>query len=398
MNVKVYIQWGCKVLLGLLLALTMPATLQARKHGAGQESLAALFQHAAKAQRAGSLDEAAQAYQQILKLDPKLAEASMNLALVREEQGRQREAIGLLSNTIALKPGLRGAHLFLAIAEYRVNDLPAAEKSIAEEVRLQPRDARALMWMGIIGLASGDLDKAAGALDRAAVLDPRNVDILYHCGRAHLLLSQRSYQRMFSADPNSWRVHQVLAQSFVEADRDAEAVSEYQLALKLAPQEPGLNEELANLYWKDGKLDEAEAAYEQELHLDPSSANVLYKLGSLREQRAHAAEAIPLLQEAIKQNPKIEGAYYFLGKAQSETGENELAVASLKKAIDLDPEGETAQSSYYQLSLLYRRLHQPDQARLALVSFERLKEESQKRSAQKLDQKKKSFPSTISDQ
>jgi Flp pilus assembly protein TadD len=63
---------------------------------------------------------------------------------------------------------------------------------------------------------------------------------------------------MLHADPESWRVRQVLAQADAEADRDEDAVAEYQAAIKLAPNQPGLHEELGAEYQKTGKPEAAE--------------------------------------------------------------------------------------------------------------------------------------------
>ena len=43
---------------------------------------------------------------------------------------------------------------------------------------------------------------------------------------------------MFTADPKSWRVRQVLAQANAEAERHIDAIAEYQEAIKLAPTQP----------------------------------------------------------------------------------------------------------------------------------------------------------------
>ena len=103
-----------------------------------------------------------------------------------------------------------------------------------KETNYYPADANAWMWLGVVHLAKEQPEAAAEALDKAAKLDPTNVDILYDRGRAHLLISKDSYDKMFKADPNSWRVRQVLAQADAESDRHTDAIAEYEAAIKLA--------------------------------------------------------------------------------------------------------------------------------------------------------------------
>jgi tetratricopeptide (TPR) repeat protein len=191
--------------------------------------------------RAGRLDEAAAGFATIVKDSPEFAEAYFNLGLVREEQGRNEAALTCLDKALALKPRLRGANLFLGIAEYRLNRMDRAIGALRRETANYPSDAGAWMWLGVAQLAAERPEDAAAALDKAAELDPNSVDILYHRGRAHLLVAKDSYAKMYKIDPNSWRVHQVLAQADAEADRHVDAIAEYLAAIQLAPNQPGLH-------------------------------------------------------------------------------------------------------------------------------------------------------------
>jgi len=48
---------------------------------------------------------------------------------------------------------------------------------------------------------------------------------------------------MYEVDPSSWRVHQALAQSYVEAERLDDAILECKKLSKLKPEEPGVHED-----------------------------------------------------------------------------------------------------------------------------------------------------------
>src|SRR5256884_4039437 len=195
-----------------------------------------------------------------------------------------------LRKAISLKPRLRGANLFLAIAEYRVNHFDKAIAALQKETSYYSSDANAWMWLGVVQLAAENPAEAAAALDKAARLAPDNVDILYHRGRAHLLVSKNSYEKMFHVDPHSWRVHQVLAQADAEADRHEDAIAEYHAAIQIAPKQPGLHEELGTEYIKAGKPELADAEFQQELEIDPNNVLTRYKLGTLETERGQGAK------------------------------------------------------------------------------------------------------------
>ena len=74
----------------------------------------------------------------------------------------------LLQKAIALKPSMRGAQLFLAISLYKLNQLQPAAAAIRKETALDPRDAQAWMWQGVIDLALNRLTAAVEELDHAA--------------------------------------------------------------------------------------------------------------------------------------------------------------------------------------------------------------------------------------
>jgi tetratricopeptide (TPR) repeat protein len=232
------------------------------------------------------------------------------------------------------------------------------------------------MWLGVVRLAQDKPEEAAEALDKAARLTPDDMDILYHRGRAHLLVSKNSYGRMFKVDPHSWRVHQVIAQANAEADRHVDAVAEYQAAIKLAPTQPSLHEELGSEYRSLGKIQEAEDAYLRELELDPNDFLAKYKLGVLTVEKGDGAKGKELIEAALKEKPDLLHSDYNLGRAEMLLGNDAAAALRLERATSApgsDP--EVVRQAWYQLGIVYRRLHRMGEAQKALATFQKLKDE-----------------------
>ena len=347
------------------------------------------FSEATAALREGRLDEAAAGFEALTRSEPAFAGAYLNLGLVREEQGRNEEAVSSLQKALNLKPRLRGANLFLAIAQYRLNHFDKAIPALQKETSYYPSDANAWMWLGVVQLAAENPEEAVTALDRAAKLAPDNVDILYHRGRAHLLVSKKSYEKMFQIDPHSWRVHQVLAQADAEADRSEDAIAEYQAAIQLAPKQPGLHEELGTEYRKSGKIELAEAALQQELEIDPNNVLARYKLGTLEAERGEGAKGKELIEGAVRQNPGLKDSGYYLGRAEMELGNNAAAIDAFNRAIaapDTDP--EIVQQAWYQLGISYRHLHRIEDAQKAFATFQRLKDEEAQKQQERFKKKR----------
>lgn len=346
------------------------------------------FRHGVDALHSGRLDAAAEAFTQSAQMAPRFAPAYLNLGLVREQQGRHQDAIAALQSTISIKPSLRGAHLFLGIAEYRLNHFDEAAKALEAETRANPEDAKAWMWLGIDLLAAKRPNDAADALNKAAKISPLDVDILYHRGRALLLSSRQSYEQMFKLDPDSWRVHQVLAQGAAESEHDSDAVQEYQAAVAKAPHEPGLHQSLATELWRTGKLSEAQVEYKKELEIDPNNILATYQLGCLLVETSSASEGKSMIEAAMKQDPSLPIANFYLGRADMQLANDDKAIADFKRMLALKPDAETEMQSYYQLSRLYRRQHHTVEAQEALNHFKEL-EASERQQKSDLFQKRR---------
>jgi tetratricopeptide (TPR) repeat protein len=250
------------------------------------------------------------------------------------------------------------------------------------------------MWLGVIRLSEDRPEDAAEALDKAAKLKPGDEDILYHRGRAHLMVSKDSYAEMFKIDPNSWRVHRVLAQANAEADRHAEAIAEYEAAIKLAPTQPGLHEELGTEYRAVNRIPEAEAAFGKELELDPHNVLATYKLGALEVEQGNGAKGKALIEAAQKEKPNLTHLDYNLGRAEMLLNNDAAAAIDFERALKTDTDPDVIQQTWFQLGTAYRRLHRMDEARQAMATYQQLKDESAKKSQKALETYRQQHPET----
>lgn len=343
------------------------------------------FTRATQSMRDGRLDEAASLFSEITRQQPRFAEAYLNLGLVREQQNQFADAINSFKRAIAIKSRLRGANLFLGISEFRLNQLTAAATAVTKETENYPRDAAAWMWLGVVRLAQDRAEDAAEALDKAAKLKPDDQDILYHRGRAHLLVSKDSYAKMFKIDENSWLVHRVMAQANAEADRHVDAISEYEAAIKLAPTQPGLHEELGTEYRATNKIAEAERAFREELELDPHNVLATYKLGAIEVEKGDGAKGKELMEAAQKEKPNLLHLDYNLGRAEMLLNNNNAAADHFERAVKTDPDPEVIEQAWFQLGTTYRRLRRMEEARIAMATYQQIKDQGSRKSQKQLE-------------
>ena len=363
---------------GLGIALFVYNLAAPAQTAAGQE-VPQMMQQGAEAMAAGHFNQAVADYTEVTRRRPDFAGGYFNLGLAEFQTGRLEPAGAALQKALHLHPGIPGANLFLGIIAYRQNRFEAAEDSLIRATHEAPRNAKAWMWLGVCYLAQDKAQAAVPPLDKAYALDPNDIDILYHRGRAYFLVANASYRKMFKLNPDSVRVHQVLGEAYAKGYRNNEAIIQFKLAVKMAPSLPGLHEELADQYWVVGRLDKAAAAYREELQIDPYSAVVKYKLGSLLVLQRQSAEGVKLLREALSADPSLTDAHYYLGSGLMDLGHDQQAIHQLRVAIAADPANNRAMSSYYKLAQLYRGLHQMPAAQDAMQNFLRMKAQVQKR-------------------
>jgi tetratricopeptide (TPR) repeat protein len=191
---------------------------------------------------------------------------------------------------------------------------------------------------------------------------------------------------MFKLDHDSLHVHQVLGEAYAQSYRNQETINEFELAVKMAPRQPGLHEELGDQDWIAGHLENAALAYREELRIDPIAVTAMYKLGSLLVQGQSPAEGVQLLRDTLRLDSSLSDAHYYLGLGLMATDRDEEAVHEFQLAIAADPSNDRAMTSYYKLSQVYRRLHQTSEAQVALVNFQRMRGDVKNRQDRKAAQ------------
>src|SRR6266851_4644112 len=268
----------------------------------------------------------------------------------------------------------------------RQGDLNAAGDAFAAAAKAAPAFAEAHFNLGLVREEQGRMDEAIASLQKALALKPR-----LHGGNLFLAVAYYRMSRFEPAltairketlaypnDASAWMWLGVIR---LGADQPEEA------AIKAAPQQPGLHEELGTEYWKMNKIEEAEAEFKRELEIDPHSMLATYKLGSLLVEGAKPVEGKPLIEAALRQDPNLKEAYYYLARAYMQLGNDSEALDALKKAIAVNPSPEILAQAWYQLALVYRRLRRMPEAQQALATFQKLKDQESEHRQQELQRK-----------
>jgi tetratricopeptide (TPR) repeat protein len=214
---------------------------------------------------------------------------------------------------------------------------------------------------------------AAEALAVTVVQNRTSPEARYWLDRAYLRLAEECFDELAASYPDSWRAHELKAETSHLRHDDQDALKEYRAAARLNPDNAGIHEALGDLLLRAGQPEEAKSELEAALRINPAASRSLYLLGSFYVSRKEPEKGIPYLEAALRYDPALEEARPVLGKAYLKVGRADLAIAQLDRSTSLDRYGDL----HYLLYQAYRQAGKPDLAAQALARSQELRRKSE---------------------
>jgi tetratricopeptide (TPR) repeat protein len=235
---------------------------------------------------------------------------------------------------------------FSALAHCQPQAVPSLEPSSSSY-----SDARALF-------EAGNYEASLRLLANLAPRDRHSSEASYWRARCYEKLATAAYLRLYRVDPNSYRLHQLMADLDAAKGNDQKAIEEYRLAIALKPALPNLHYGLGHLLWKDLKVDEARQELEAEVTLNPRHAAALNDLGNTYLLEHQPNKALPYLKLALAADPGNPAIHGDMGTAYSELKDYPKAEVEFRIAVSVDADG----SVHYKLARVYQALGRRDEA------------------------------------
>jgi tetratricopeptide (TPR) repeat protein len=339
-----------------------------------------IAQHVAQAKAAtqeGKFASAEEEWKKVLELDPHSAQAFSNLGMVYYLEHKYLEAEKALRNALQIDHALASSQVLLGAALGRQGKLKDAvtelERAVKSELN-QSAEKTARVALHEVLFAQGNYDRALIVLEPMAKKYPQDVDVLYNMGQTHLQLATQNFQRIVQVSPESYRVHQILAESFAQQGQYREAINEFRLALAQKPDLPGAHYQVGWLCWTNQHDAEGERAalseFEAELKINPFDAVSEYRLGRIYWKWKDLPNAHRHYQRAVDLDAKYVLPRIGLARVLELQGDLQEAQKQLGLAAKLDPENATV---HYRLAQLHKQLSDPTAAAKELHRFERIR-------------------------
>ncbi len=175
--------------------------------------------------------------------------------------------------------------------------------------------------------------------------------------------------RAAELEPNSARTHLLMAESLSDAGRLADAIPEYQAAMKL---DPGLDAAylgLATEYWKRNQFDDALPLLKHVLLKSPSDPEANGIIADILEHNGDVNQAETSAETALRGNPDLIQTRVVLARVYLAKQQPQRAITELRKVISADPDG----SYHFLLYRAYRAIGDHQAAAKALAEFQQIR-------------------------
>ncbi len=320
--------------------------------------------HLARAQaalRAHDTAAAVKEFKEVLALDPKNVDASVNLGVVAFFQGHFAQAAPYLGHALAIDPSLVKAEALLGICEAKLGNSRAQgllERSFRDLHDRSLRTETGLM-LASLDYRRGDLDGAVTVVQALVNLSPDNLNVLFMAQRIYTDLAYDTTNKLAVLAPGSARMQEVIAERLVNAGDLRGAIEHYRKALAIDPNLADVHFELGEAILQLAPSDsqsqaEAKQEFETAMRMEGDSAAIECQLAELALHQSKLAGALAHYRRAFAMDPASSDANLGAGKALLAMGKSARAIPYLQTAIRSDPLNGQA---HYQLAIAYRNLH-----------------------------------------
>lgn len=322
-----------------------------------------LLQSGVDAENRGALDDAVAAFQKAAELAPNSAVIFLRLGDAYMKKHDYGAAIPPLKHAAELSPDSPAVHQLLG---YALLATGYAAEAIPHLKMIN--DAGAL---GIAELQAGQAAEAVTNLQAALAKAPDDPDLLFYLSRASTALAGQSLDRLRSIDPNSARGHQALGQTEYEMKRLPEAAKEYEQAIAMRPDLPGLRLELGQVFAAGSEWAKAEEQFRGEAKLQPGNAEAAYRLGNALLQQGKMKEAAVELKRSDSLGPGMPETLYALGRAAA-VSDPDAAERALQRVIELEKDTPLAGQACLALAQIHRKQGKAEQAVRDMQEYRRI--------------------------
>jgi tetratricopeptide (TPR) repeat protein len=324
-----------------LLITTVLLSLAALPAGAGWDEGVAAF-------KAGNYAQASKEFEAVVAARPDWANGHMMLGRTLLKLGRNQPAVDALRKAYDLNPGDGSIQLALAQGYLEANRASEAAQLLGRINAAGLSKEQQAGYQKLYAMAldrSGQGDRAAQELAKAAAGSPNDANLQYQAGAAalnagNLTAAIAALDRAVRLDAKDAKKSQLLVQALIRQGREAGGAA------------------------KDAAYARAAEVARSLAAAQPTYDNFLL-LGEAQLGASLYDEAVGNFNQAAGKNPAEWLPLFYIGQAHTATGNYPQAIDALQKGLAKASRGPDKSRLYKQLGFVYEKTKNLDQARVA---------------------------------
>jgi tetratricopeptide (TPR) repeat protein len=303
---------------------------------------------------------------EVLRLNPKDADAHINLSNLLEQEEDYAASAGEMSKAISLTAPRGDLYLMLGRKQQEAGQYPEAVASYRQALKLSPDSAEAHYGVGLALRAMRKPAEAADEFKAAITANPQYGEAHYELGK--LLFADEQFDpaathlgRAAELESGKADPYLALGKLYRQQGKDTQAEQALKAALLRNPDLSPALYELAMLYKQRGDKKQADAyiAKVRALHQHEATtgeANAENSRGMSLMNEGKLSEALAAFRRALEIDPAYVVSAYNMGVVLAHQGNQDGAVAAFRKAIEIRP---TYAPAHLGLGLLLRMRNDP---------------------------------------
>ena len=361
--------------LGVLLLSSWLSLGRARDQ-ADEADIRRYTQQAQQAMAARNLEAAEDALEKLTHLTPNVPEVYANLGMIYYTQGRYAPAEESFRRALKLNPKIPNVSMMLAVCDAELGRPKEALPILEAAFRHPPNDeigrTVGLELLGVYASLGPPL-KALETIEALLARYPDDPEILYRASHVYGDRALQAMTRLADVAPESpWK--QMAFAEALEAQKHYDlAVTEYQKVIASNAGIPGVHFRLGRallLKAPDSAeaRDQALKEFQQALASDPRNAGAEYEIGEICRRRGQREEAVSHFARAVEIDPRFEEAQIALARTLIDLHQPGDALTHLRAAVQLNPANEV---THYLLAAAYKAMGEAAESQRELALYQK---------------------------
>ncbi len=257
-----------------------------------------------------------------------------------KQSDQYQEAVEAYQKAIELNPNFSWYYHNLAEVWVELEEWQKAMSCFRQACEINPNSEWSFYQLGEALVQQGELEEAIAAFQKSIEINPGYSEFHSSLGEVlwqfeQLEKAENYLQKAVELDHDSVKAYQILWEVLAKQGKGDEGLVYLRKAVELNPVSWELQQKLGEVLQGKGEFTAAEKCYRVVIQLNSDYHWAYYKLGVVLREQGRLEEAIAYLREAVELEPSSAICHHYLGHSLFFLQEWEEAIECYRQAIEL---------------------------------------------------------------